>query len=191
MLKVAGDYNILESFHIMFGKGWVDVAVDVAQKQVRFTLSTDRNVRKIMASYEEGFSNRPIPLQGTQRDKFFTAATSAARHIDALKHDLRDGRIVLLDVAQLNHPSIVAQESFLQKEFQDISDYADLGGFAVEDFQLYWLALSRWSHCVMHLYMNNACNGTPQCNCMPTQCVTKGQFISGISLLSGLNAGKA
>ena len=190
MIKYAGDYYQIETFHVMLGKGWVDVTVDLEQKRVRFEVSADRNVRKTMAGYEEGFGKPQIPHHGAIRDEFSAAFRSAKPHIDALKHELRDGRIVLLDLAQLNHPTIVAQQTFFQIEFEDIPSDADLAGFTVEEFQGYWRALNRWSRCVVHLYLNKTFGGVNQRECMPTQCVPKDEFLSGISLLSGLKVGK-
>jgi len=107
----------------------------------------------------------------------------------ALRHDLRNGRIVLLDLDQLNHPSIVKLHNLFRVEFEDIPPDANLGGFAVEEFQRYWLALSRWSRCVSYLYLMKAFRAK-QFECMPTQCVPKDEFLDGICLLSGLDAEK-
>ena len=87
-IKYAGQYHIIESFHIMLGKDWVDVAVALEQKQVRFKPSADDNMRKLMAGYEEGFSRPPIPHEGARRDRMEAAVKSAGPHINAVKHEL-------------------------------------------------------------------------------------------------------
>ena len=141
-----------------------------------------------MAGYEEGFGNQQSPR--TIRGDFPSAFKVAQPHLDALKHELRDGRVVLLDLAEVNHHSIVALENLFRVEFEDISLDADLGGFNAEEFQQYWLALGRWSRCVTHHFLNKAVRGVEQADCMPTQCVPKEDFFRGMSQLSGLNAGR-
>jgi hypothetical protein len=107
--EFAGKYNQIEAFHQMLAKKWVDVAVDLEQEQVHFKPVADPNARRTMAGYEEGFGNQQIPR--SIRGDFSAAFDAAQSHLDALKHEMRDGRVVLLDLAEVNHPSIVALEN--------------------------------------------------------------------------------
>jgi hypothetical protein len=100
-------------------------------------------------------------------------------------HELRDGRIVLLEPKQLAHPAIVAVQRLMRKEFDDIALDADLGGFTTEEFQCYWAALGCWSHCVTILFLDKVVSGTNQVECMPTQCEPKDRFLDSMSHLSG------
>jgi hypothetical protein len=184
-IKFGGDYSNLVDFHLMLGKGWADVEVDGDNKTVRFLPSANHEIRKTMAGYDEGFVNGvPAHLSMISDPKFQSLMRDEKRLIPSLKHELRDGRIVLLSLEQLNDPTISGLRGYFQSEFEDISPESDLGGFSIAEFQAYWSALARWSRCVSFLYLKHAYSGEPQATCMPTQCVNKGEFLKGIGMLS-------
>jgi len=69
----------------MLGKGWAEVTVDLEQKQVRFEPSADRNARKTMAGYEEGFGDQQGAQLGKKLNRHRAALDAANRHIEALR----------------------------------------------------------------------------------------------------------
>jgi hypothetical protein len=189
-IEFAGEFNVVEDFHILYGKGWVDVDVDFERKQVRFMPRADGDPRATMAGIEEEAGD-PLRARGGSLDRRVGAAVDAARHaMRNMRHELRDGRIVLLDLHQVDHPAVVQLQGCLRTEFEDIPASADLGGFTVDEFQSYWAALGRWSISVTQLYLRAIFAGVKHEECMPTQCEPKDRFILGICELAGLSTEK-
>ena len=188
-INYGGGYNRIESYHMLLGKGLVDVEVDPNRKEVRFIDQGD--VRRMMSNYGRALTNPQNRHAGINDSAFRTAIKNEKPHVMRLSHELRDGRIVLLAVEQLANPTIVAMQELMRVEFEDIPVNADLGGFTVEEFHRYWLALGCWSHCASILFVTKVHGGTSQVECMPTQCEPKDRFLRGVSFLSGLDVGKA
>lgn len=186
-IRHAGDYYNLADFHAMFGRGLLDVSVDLKDKKVRFIAPPNQTVQQAMMGYAEivenlknlPFVRRPQDIERLERQ--------ASRAMRALDHEFIDGRVVLKNTNQLADPTIIAFCESFRHEFVDIDPNVDLGGFTIDQFQRYWSVLARWSHSATGIFFERVQSGVPQNECMPTQCVPKADFFSSVRNLSGLD----
>ena len=183
----AADYYNIADFHAMFGRKLVDVEVDQANKKVRFIPPPDQTALQSIMGYAETVENLKNIRVVRRPQDIQPLAEEAIPFMASFEHELVDGRVVLTNLSQLSDARIVAYSNFLLHEFEDIDPGADLSGFTVDQFQRFWSVLARWSQSAVQIYFTRASSGTPQNQCMPTQCVPKDKFITAVSDLSGLD----
>ena len=84
-INYGGRYNHIESYHMLFGKGMVDVQVDLNRKQVRFIDHGDG--RRMMSSYGMALTS-PHNRHGGMNNSIFTMAVkNETPHVLRLAHE--------------------------------------------------------------------------------------------------------
>ena len=186
-VRHAGDYYNIADFHAMFGRGLLDVSVDLASKTVRFFHPPNKTSQQAIMGFAETVRSLSDPHIVSRPQDFIKQAEQAIPLMRGLNHRLDAGRVVLEQPRQLANPSIIEYCELFRQEFVDIEPGTDLAGFTVEQFQAFWSVLSRWSHSAVQIYLASVGSGIEQHLCMPTQCLPKKEFFDLMAEISGLN----
>ncbi len=182
----ASDYVDIADFHMMYGRGLADVAVESAAKTVTFDSVGGPGQGDTLAWHEQ-------VRDQVGRGLDLALATNPA-DVDRVRHvlgnvnyDLVDGRIVLDrlpdDLVDQLGEAILSGRKL---ELVPLAAETDMLGFTVSDFWRFNAAVTAWSHAAFQRYVHCIHDGVPQHQCMPTQLVPEDAFVDQISRLSGL-----
>ena len=181
-------YSIVAAFHILYSRKLASVQVDEATRTVRF----------IMPSFPSG--NKPWHglAERAMNERKISTSRMAKRnrlleefdeYIRKLSYRLEDGRIQLHDVRELLVPAVSSLTKYAtHRELLAIMPDTDLGGFTLVHLRQFWRALLMWSGVCSRLFLLLVTEGRAQEECIPTQVLTRAEFLDNMKILSGLDA---
>lgn len=176
----AGDYSSLADFHRLYGAGMVLAQVDVENRRVRFTYSSREQGFEAGMGFISSIDHELVRLKEAVK----SAKIQPAKPIE---YELRHGMVRLRQPESLatNDPNFQLPEAP-----SIIAADAELGGFSMADFSVFWRALVHWSAHCLGIYARVALSGKSQELCMPTQVIPLERFRNVLTKLSGLSPEK-
>lgn len=185
-LIYCSNYAKIAYFHTMYSKGLVIVTADQANKTIKFDIPENKKGREQWSSFA-GRSEALNCLSKKLESKSRTVHQNAGSTTSNLKYGLRNGRIELDDITQLSNPQLIKLAE-LNALYEDLllDDNADLVGFSLGQFRVFWNAIMRWSLCVQKIYVDLILQSVPQQECMPTQIINQNKFCNAIEELTKL-----
>ena len=90
------------------------------------------------------------------------------------------------DVRELLVPTVLSLTEYTTfRELLAISPDTDLGGFTLAHLRQFWRALLMWSGVCSRLFLLLVTEGRAQEECIPTQVLTRAEFLDNMEILSG------
>ena len=192
MLKDGANYSRIADFHMMYGRGIVDVSINPEEKSVCFDykLNEDRihNREIVLDNLSERLDYSLTASRNLESDqKFVEIVPQIAR----APHEIRDGRVIITDFNNLlNLPVEIIYRRLLVKNSDLIPEGTDLVGFCVEDLRIFWKYLLCWAFIVEILAGFAIKNGAKLIECTSTQVLYLNEMIDAIHTMSGLEPDK-
>lgn len=176
-------YMSIADFHISMNRGLVTPVVDPEALSVRFVHSSEESFDGSIYGFLEHTKDARNWLKGRLTSSN-DVESRAIELIQSLPHSLVDGRIVINEPRQLC--SLITASECRSPDDEQIPRDAVLPGFTPQDYDAFWRGLRAWSIAAQGLYLMHVMKSVPQNQCMPTQCVQFGKFVSGMAGLTGL-----
>lgn len=188
--KFAGDYAMIEIFHMMYGRDLATVDVDEEQQVVTFQASDGPGLSSTATSHELCMG------QKEHADEFGQGVLGKEGGIlvalEAVERTCVDGRIELKgltrEIFDLSKP---VMEMLLNVETMGLEDNDDLAGFSVGEYRAFCRAVVTWGWIAVMGYKRMVVeDGIPPQKCMPTQVVNRQEFIDIVTSGVGLSVEK-
>lgn len=183
----SADYVQISDFHVMYGRGMIDVDLDQATRTVTFLNKKPKGMSDTLSWHESTKfqSNRgldsAISMKPEDSKRFH-------QEVSKIKHRFENGRLVLDDLTDDVYKSVSGIATNIKSlESVPIPAGTDLKGFTIDEFWLFVSGLSTWSHTALSKSISALRNRRPPHECMPTQIVEYSYFQSQINRLTGLN----
>lgn len=182
----ASDYVDIADFHMMYGRGLAELAVDSAAKTVTFDSLGGPGQSNTLAWHEQvrDQAGRGLDLALATNP---ADAGRVRRVLGNVSYDLVDGRIVLDrlpdDLVDQLGEAILSGRKL---EPVPLPAATDMLGFTIAEFWRFITAVTAWSHAAFLRYVRCVHERVPQHQCMPTQLVADDVFMDQTSRLSGL-----
>ena len=186
ILSFGTNYTDISDMHMMYGRNLVEIEINKHQRKIKFKIKDEDSDKKEIHSFLETYEFHKI-IGKKNKQKNLKLAQQCMQDIPNIKTELKEGRIILSDISQINHSQFKSLiENEVNTEIIPIKNSADLSGFSFGEYKKYWSAMSNWSNCLLLLFLFNIKRGIDQSKCMPTQLLEEKEFILNIKILSGL-----
>lgn len=187
--KFASDYVNIADMHKMYGRGQVTLSIDENTKKVRFQF-LKAGVGPVLGYAEATRRANVSPLAKAPEIATHLFGRLLAKIAKSAFHN-ESGRIVLDDFDVVNDQDVSQLVNYINPpEEMLLPDDTELVGFTLGDFNSFYLALRRWSFCSSLLFISQAQQGIPLASCLPTQVVSRLEFLSTMESLTSLSRTK-
>ena len=179
------DYASLADAHLMYARGLADVEIDTCAKNVRFVLKPEGDRREIDGYVQVCEFQKTIARQNERRRR--QLLSSMAAEVSQINTAYHAGRICVSDITQLMKPTLIKYiQTEINVEILPLDPTIDLGGFSFGEYRQFWQGISNWSNCLLALYDLAIRRGIEELRCAPTQLLKENDFVSAMTVLSGL-----
>jgi hypothetical protein len=186
-VKFAKDYVDVADFHKMYGRGQVNIEINISTSTVTFIRVSDTGLGPVLAFYEQMKWQNNLAQQSIASANHSKIAqfNHVFRNID---YNLIDGRISDISFPD-NILSIIPGMANQHFDFEliQVDPKTDFGGFILEEYILFFKSVATWSSVAFGIYLHLAFSGTKMQNeCMPVQIVNRKSFTDTITRLAHL-----
>lgn len=180
-------YVTVATFHVLYSRKLASVQVDETTRTVRFIVLPFPSGNKPW----HGLAERAMierKLSHSRTTKRNRLLQEFDEYVGKLSYKLEDGRIQLHDVRNLlASPVSSLTEYATYRELLAVPPDTELGGFTLENLRHFWRGLTTWSAACCRLFLILVSEGRAQEECIPTQVLTRAEFLNNMNILSGLD----
>ncbi|HEX3146803.1 MAG TPA: hypothetical protein VHR66_01805 [Gemmataceae bacterium] len=188
LIQYGADYFRASMLYSAYSQGRMDAVVQPDERRVRFSYKPEAVHPQGTWGYAEEASREMLKNTPARRKQIQRLQSEAAAVFRSVPHRLQDGRVVLEDVSPLLDERVrrAVGPGLIRRRI--LPPTSDLGGFLAGQFDAFWQALFTWSVCATEIY-HYSCEhlSVPQEEAMPTQVVSRDDFVRSMAALSGLS----
>lgn len=184
LIQYGTGYHQAAIFYQGYSQKVYDAECDPQVARLRFVPRVEEHKRLGWGLADEAAPDLELPP--AERRRRNQTRQRAGEVFVRVPHRLTDGRIEITDFVPLDDPRVRDGVPRNAGRPQLLPPTADLSGFTMGEFDAFCHVLHCWSACVMDLYLAYALGGTPQRSCMPTQVVSRADFLRVMCDLSRL-----
>lgn len=170
--------------------GSTEIEIDEDRGEVRFVTPPDKKPGdSILGMTEQTHCLRQLPIIKCP-SSLYEKSHSIFERLSETGFLYESGHIVLGDISVINDELLETLfDSAFPKETLMLDNNSDLLGFTVGEYESFMGAIRRWSYCCSFGFLFSITKkGKEQCECMPTQCVNRDEFIHSMTQLTDLSA---
>ncbi len=192
LLVEGAKYARIADYHMMYGRGIIDIRIDQNSKSVFFDHTSIRdNVHDIELVLEQTYDRSRYLgslLQGLMSDD---EVAQIRKIIPSVSRLIENGHVIVTDLNALQEDCFknIARRLMKSRE-QLIPAGTDLDSFTIEELTIFWTSMISWCLLIEMISLQSVDSGIKFDKCMSTQVMDKIEFAGTIERLTGIARSK-